>query len=82
MYFYLNSYLNNAILLCLLQIIKRYGYAHVMPKEVRSFVPTQKQKKAQNLSAPKFASGRGSRNRTHNQRFWRPLLYQLSYTPK
>lgn len=24
---------------------------------------------------------RGSRNRTHNQRFWRPLLYQLSYTP-
>lgn len=45
MYFYLNSYLNNAILLCLLQIIKRYGYARVMPKEVRSFMPTQKQKR-------------------------------------
>ena len=25
--------------------------------------------------------GRGSRNRTHGTRFWRPLLYQLSYTP-
>ena len=25
--------------------------------------------------------GRGSRTWTHNQRFWRPLLYQLSYTP-
>ena len=25
--------------------------------------------------------GRGSRNRTHDTRFWRPLLYLLSYTP-
>src|SRR3954466_10312188 len=25
--------------------------------------------------------GRGGGNRTPNQRFWRPLLYQLSYTP-
>ena len=25
--------------------------------------------------------GRGRRNRTLNQWFWRPLLYQLSYTP-
>ena len=25
--------------------------------------------------------GRGDRTRTYNQRFWRPLLYQLSYTP-
>ena len=25
--------------------------------------------------------GRGDRTRTCNQRFWRPLLYQLSYTP-
>ena len=25
--------------------------------------------------------GRGSRNRTHGTWFWRPLLYQLSYTP-
>ena len=27
------------------------------------------------------ALGRGSRTRTHDQRFWRPRLYQLSYTP-
>ena len=26
--------------------------------------------------------GRGDRNRTYNPRFWRPVLYQLSYTPK
>ena len=26
--------------------------------------------------------GRGSKSRTHGTRFWRPLLYQLSYTPK
>ena len=25
--------------------------------------------------------GRGSKFRTHGTRFWRPLLYQLSYTP-
>ena len=27
-------------------------------------------------------SGRGRRIRTLGTRFWRPLLYQLSYTPK
>lgn len=45
MYFYLNSYLNNAISFRLQQIRKRYGCPHVMPKEVRSFMPTQKQKR-------------------------------------
>ena len=30
----------------------------------------------------RFAAGRGSKNRTHDTRFWRPLLYLLSYTPK
>ena len=29
-----------------------------------------------------FNSGRGRRIRTLGTRFWRPLLYQLSYTPK
>ena len=28
-----------------------------------------------------FFSGRGRRNRTLGTRFWRPLLYLLSYTP-
>ena len=78
MYFYLNSYLNNVISFRLQQIRKRYGYA----QRGAVFYAHTKTKKAQNQSAPKFASGRGSRNRTHNQRFWRPLLYQLSYTPK
>ena len=26
--------------------------------------------------------GRGTKTRTLDTRFWRPLLYQLSYTPK
>src|ERR1700679_462560 len=26
--------------------------------------------------------GRGDRDRTYNPRFWRPVLYQLSYTPR
>ena len=28
-----------------------------------------------------YFNGRGSKTWTHNLRFWRPLLYQLSYTP-
>ena len=28
-----------------------------------------------------FFIGRGSKIRTHDTRFWRPVLYQLSYTP-
>ena len=40
------------------------------PQRGAVFCPHIKTKKAQNQSAPKFESGRGSRNRTHNQRFW------------
>ena len=29
-----------------------------------------------------YIFGRGDRTRTYGTRFWRPLLYQLSYTPK
>ena len=28
-----------------------------------------------------FYCGRGTKNRTRDTWFWRPLLYQLSYTP-
>ena len=28
-----------------------------------------------------FFHGRGRRLRTHDPRFWRPVLYQLSYAP-
>ena len=39
--------------------------------------------KKQTAQAPKnlCGYGRGSKFRTHGTRFWRPLLYQLSYTP-
>ena len=30
---------------------------------------------------PVNKSGRGDRNRTRSPRFWRPMLYQLSYSP-
>src|ERR1700749_2482964 len=29
-----------------------------------------------------FSLGRGGGTRTHGPRFWRPMLYQLSYTPR
>lgn len=29
-----------------------------------------------------FLSGRGGEIRTRDTRFWRPVLYQLSYAPK
>src|SRR3569833_4672582 len=29
-----------------------------------------------------FKHGRGGGTRTHGPRFWRPMLYQLSYTPR
>ena len=38
----------------------------------------------QNAKKPPFRTavfGRGSKIRTHDTRFWRPMLYQLSYTP-
>ena len=37
--------------------------------------------KSHSLYANGFFLGRGSRIRTHDKRFWRPLLYQLNYTP-
>ncbi len=33
------------------------------------------------IPPPRRFSGRGGRVRTHDLRFWRPSLYQLSYTP-
>ena len=34
-----------------------------------------------NLRCKGFFNGRGRKARTLDTRFWRPLLYQLSYTP-
>ena len=41
-------------------------------------LPTQKQKTAKMAA---FVFGRGRKIRTLDTRFWRPMLYQLSYTP-
>ena len=38
-------------------------------------------KTAQTLMVEPFFRGRGRRDRTLGTRFWRPMLYQLSYTP-
>ena len=42
----------------------------------------RKQKTKRTSSEEPVRYGRGSKFRTHGTRFWRPLLYQLSYTPK
>jgi hypothetical protein len=34
-----------------------------------------------NMSIISKLTGRGGRARTYDNRFWRPVLYQLSYTP-
>ena len=39
------------------------------------------QKNGLNAVFKPFLLGRGRRTRTLGTRFWRPLLYQLSYTP-
>lgn len=33
------------------------------------------------LAMTRLEAGRGGRARTYDNRFWRPVLYQLSYTP-
>ena len=43
---------------------------------------TEEAKKTKRTSSEEpVRHGRGSKFRTHGTRFWRPLLYQLSYTP-
>ena len=52
-----------------------------LQKLQKTFRTRQKgQNKTSGTAAPNVC-GRGSKFRTHGTRFWRPLLYQLSYTP-
>ena len=44
-----------------------------------SYIKKTKKRRKHNVYG---AFGRGRRFRTLGTRFWRPLLYQLSYTPK
>ena len=47
------------------------------PRSVHIYIP----KNGLNAVFKPFLLGRGRRTRTLGTRFWRPLLYQLSYTP-
>ena len=46
-----------------------------------SFSSVREKAKARRWRIYGLFCGRGSKNRTHDTRFWRPLLYLLSYTP-
>ncbi len=52
-----------------------------MPSRVRFFFISISIKKGSTFWWILFYAGRGRRTRTLDTRFWRPLLYQLSYTP-
>ena len=53
------------------------------PSGLRDLSPSApaKEKKKPTAKAVDFSFGRGRRTRTHDPWFWRPVLYQLSYTP-
>ncbi len=46
------------------------------------FSGKQKRPERRNRQTFSFRDGRGTKNRTRDTWFWRPLLYQLSYTPR
>ena len=43
--------------------------------------PKDRKKALRKIPQSLIIIGRGSKIRTHDTRFWRPMLYQLSYTP-
>ncbi len=47
----------------------------------RFFNAVKKSKTPENVVLSGVLGGRGRRDRTLGTRFWRPLLYHLSYTP-
>ena len=51
------------------------------PFPLRVHLPTTKEKGTIRHAHHSFFFGRGRRTRTHDPWFWRPVLYQLSYTP-
>ena len=55
---------------------------HSLPLPFKSFVQSPWSKKNRDGKLPSlFFFGRGRRTWTHDPWFWRPVLYQLSYTP-
>ena len=67
-------------------IIKRRGqkYPQSEPARMPSFVSSHSPPMTMSIRPNTILipyAGRSGRIRTRDQRFWRPLLYQLSYTP-
>ena len=56
------------------------GFAPASPNPAGSLSSTQSKRKSTPYGVL-FLFGRGRRIRTRDPRFWRPVLYQLSYTP-
>ncbi len=56
----------------------RHGSALPRARFFKTFCPCQKKRERDCVP---FSIGRGRRTRTHDPWFWRPVLYQLSYTP-
>ena len=69
---------------CVIIPEKRAVVKHEFPKMSKKFWKVRhsgKNTKTKRTEYSLCACGRGSKSRTHGTRFWRPLLYQLSYTP-
>ena len=60
-----------------------YGLTPTTPSRWRVYLipPPRRSSPAKSLILRAANSGRGGRIRTRDLRFWRPLLYHLSYTP-
>ena len=60
-----------------------YGLTPTTPSRWRVYLipPPRHSPPTKPLILRVTSSGRGGRIRTRDLRFWRPLLYQLSYTP-
>ena len=59
---------------------KSYNVKQKFEKTTNIFSAVKQNARSSQKSSRRY--GRGSKFRTHGTRFWRPLLYQLSYTPK
>ena len=57
------------------------GIVVIIGRSPTSFAEGKHHWKKPSAFANGFFLGRGRRARTHDPRFWRPVLYQLSYTP-
>lgn len=58
-----------------------YWYARCESNPPSIPVPPRTHIEVADYESSAGTNGKGSRTRTYNARFWRPLLYHLSYTP-